>query len=283
MNQLVVLDGSIAARSEQPAVSGWPATEAGDLAAVAARNVVVLYSPLPEVTLGHMTLAIGICAQEAILMIADGRVSSPALGGLAKHTDHAEKLVSLGPFVIAAAGFKGLTDEILRRLAEQGTLTGCPDVHAGKEALENFVRGYMERFHRTPKDERPSCSFMIGGYGKDGIESHLYTLHSGKDFQSAAFNTIGTGAGCATADALALLVWEKGWGHRPSLEQAKQLGALAIQIATEMDATVGPPVQMALITRERGYEDISEELPDLVRRSADAVMRIRTAFSVGAP
>lgn len=242
------------------------------------RPVVVLYCGIPESAWGpHMTLAVAVLAEDAIVLAADGRVSRPELGGLWIMKEDARKLHGVGAFGIGAAGFNGLTDTWLERLRERRLLDGCDDVTRAREVVADMILEYMLKFRDGPA---PTGSLLLVGYEADRTTPRVYALHSRIGFQPGDFNWVGTPRGGIAADATALLLLQK-WQDRPTREQAKVFACLAVEVAHVADPAVGEPAQLAVVTAAEGFRDCSEEMPALRERAAETVLRLRAAFLEG--
>jgi 20S proteasome alpha/beta subunit len=226
-----------------------------------------------------MTLAIGIYAQGAIVMAADGRVTSHTPIGNALHTDDQRKLYDFGRFGIATAGFTGLGDDLLDNLRTGRLLESCADIKVAKGAVAKVIRDHMVQFTQIPLEKAwPSASLMLAGYEDDGDTPQIYCLHSAAGYQPGAFNWVGTERGGIVANALALLLMG-GWNQRPTVDQAKLFAVLAIEMASHEDKDVGRPLQLATVTPDRGFTDLSAELPELEQRGQAVIGRIRQAWT----
>lgn len=250
-----------------------------DGAEFASGSVGVLYCARSDWTeVPHMTLVVGVCAADAIVLVADGRITRPALDGRVIDTDDAKKLYGFGRFGIGVSGFNGLVDNILDSFRDHHTLDACPNIRVAKAAAESQIRDYMRRFHGFPLEAWPRGALLLAGYGEDG-EPHVYSLHCNAAYEGAPFHWVGTQRGGIAADSLVKLLLVGRWRSRPTREQAAVFGVLAVQLANHVDPDVGPPRGMAVITPDGGYEDITDQLPECMQRSAETENRIRGAFA----
>lgn len=262
---------------------------------VAGPGVVVLYEPVPEVSVdgdartspgrsaGHMTLAIGVRAraQEGIVLVADGQVSHHGVDGhvVVDESDRV-KVHDFGRFGVAFAGFTGLTGKWATMMARLESVKNARDIDEAQEAIAIWAREYMLRFEHTPRYERPNCSILLAGYNGDN-EPRVYQLHQRYGFESAPFSWVGNTEGGYAALTVGRLLLE-GRNPRPSLDVATVIGVMAVEEAHEADEYVGEPITVAIVTPDRGFEDVSSRLPDLRGESAALRARLRdtvTAFS----
>jgi len=96
-----------------------------------------------------------------------------------------------------------------------------------------------------------AVQIVIGGYDSEGY--HLYSLDP---FGSAIEdNMIATGSGSPVAYG----VLESGYNEKISLDEGLALAARAIRSAMKRDIYTGDNFDIAIVTREKGYAELTSE------------------------
>jgi 20S proteasome alpha/beta subunit len=210
-----------------------------------------------------MTLAIGIRADQAIVLVADGRLSTVAMGSLIVESDAICKLHDFGRFGVATAGSQGAIDRIVSLLRESKALESAADIKHARNAASRVIRAdYREQEWNWMKPEDwPPVALLIAGYSIEGTQI-LSRLHSKKGLEISTDRNdfVGTEFGCTVARVLNRLFLDDLGMTTPSLEDAQRFGVMAVQIVKEFDCSVGGLIRMAVVTPD-GYRDVSDDVP----------------------
>jgi 20S proteasome alpha/beta subunit len=230
-------------------------------------NVVVLYSPVGSIAGSEMTLIVAIKASDAIVLAADGRVTSTEGGSILLESDNAQKLYDFGHFGLGIAGFRGLGEDIIRRLHNAKILESCRGIGEAKENVGRFLYcEYQDRYSNTPAQDWPDAALMLVGYEPDRTQ-RIYRLYSQRGFQAAEStpDAIGSSPACICTRLLITLVGglpnSLETDSRPSVEHAKALAVTTIRLTSRIDLRVGGTIQLALV-EPSGYSDKSNEVPN---------------------
>ena len=253
--------------------------------------VAVLYEPVPDVerdenqstgAAGYMTLALGIHAEDAIVLMADGRVSRKEYGTVVVMSDERQKVHGFGRFGVALAGFHGIVDAALADLrTHEEALNAAPTARESERLVANVLRDIDRESRERGAQPAPPGSVLLAGYAKDGSRPRIGLFSTETGYYAAESRWAGNRVAGIGAEAFTAFVSPDFPDDqpRPSVESAKLLGAVAILAASRIDQTVGPLFTVATIDAMHGFRDCSDEVPGLIAHAARTRERVRGLFT----
>lgn len=194
-----------------------------------------------------MTLVVGMIAKDGIILASDSRMTSSITSN-----DRVKKIFSLnGTNALGVAGDGTLGIHFLEVIS--GKLKYGHGIVSLVEQLRDLGKKKFEEYfsHLAPKD-RPSLTFMIGGYTEKN-EPRLYELNSTDNFVPRPSST---GFNCIGVPYFADYLLNRFYQSEISMKQAQILAAFCIKETESQSHGVGGDIKIASISNTKSYSEI---------------------------
>jgi 20S proteasome alpha/beta subunit len=230
-----------------------------------------------------MSLIVALQGKDGLVLGADSRGPIGDPRGLTAINDDQVKLFQLSKFcgigVSGASEFAAkVIDELKRQ--RQGAKTIYTD-DITEETRQLVRRKYDDWFAKFKLDDRPSMTFTIVGYQKDGrtMRPRTYLLVSRSDFAPHLFPT---GNCLAGIPQYAVYLMHRFYDPAMTVANLASLAAYLISETATQDPKVGGQIRVATITTSEGYKELPEaEIAEINKKNSAQNDRLKKFFLAG--
>jgi len=227
-----------------------------------------------------MSLIVALQGKDGLVLAADSRGTIGDPRGLTAINDDQVKLFQLSKFcgtgISGASEFAAkVIDELKRQ--RQGSKTQFADEIA-EETRQLVRRLYDDWFEKFKLDDRPSMTFTVVGYQKDGttMRPRTYLLVSRSDFAPHLFPT---GNCLAGIPQYAVYLMHRFYDPAMTVTSLARLAAYLISETATQDPKVGGQIRVATITKNEGYKELlAAEIKEITQKNAAQNEKLKRSF-----
>ena len=227
-----------------------------------------------------MTLVMALQAGDGIVMAADNRGSFGDPRGFMVVNDMRRKMFHLGERCgIGVSGPPDLASSLLMGLEEKLASRNATHVNeVTAVAREHFRSEYKEWFQDIMIERRPIIAFIICGYEPSGA-SRIYMVSS--EFEYAPMLT-DTGFHIMGLPLFATYLINRFYSSKAPSDRVIALGEYIVQETASQDPKVGGGASLAIITKEQGYREFTnDEIAAIRQKNESQVQGMRHYFTGG--
>ena len=230
-----------------------------------------------------MSLVISIKAADGIILAGDTRGTTGDPRGLTAISDIYKKIGRLSNCCgIGVAGSTELGAALLDNMESKVAGKGLLYIDEMLEYIRvEFKTKFNEWFSNVPLNERPPILFLLCGYrSKDqSLEPMIFSLQSQLDFAPMLHTA---GRAMIGVPQYAVYLWNRYYDPKMSKSDAAALVEYLIFETATQDPKVGGPINIAEITSDNGYRELSEKEVDNIRKANDSQsLKLRGFFFAG--
>jgi len=227
-----------------------------------------------------MTLIVALRGSDGVVLAADSRGTIGDPRGLTAINDNQLKLFRLSKFCgIGVSGASEVAAKVIDDFGRKRQHSKTIYADEITEETRQFVRQcYDDWFAKLKLEERPSLTFTIVGYQKEGrgMLPRTYLLVSRSDFAPHLFPN---GNCLAGIPQYAVYLMHRFYDPAMTVVNLASLAVYLISETATQDPKVGGQIKAATITPSTGYRELHDaEVADIVKKNAAQNEKLKKFF-----
>jgi len=229
-----------------------------------------------------MSLAVAIEGKDGVVLAADSRGTIGDPRGLTAINDTQEKLFKLTARCgICLFGSGEIGVELVRRI--QAQITHKPQGDASVDEIEELVRGiarkqYKDWFSLLDAQQRPVLGLVLAGIKRDNKPRSILFVSQLDFAPQPAVSGIMMGG----IPQYAIYLTHRFYDRLQPVAKLANLAEYLISETATQDPKVGGPIKIALITTDKGYEELTpKQVEHIHSRNTAQSQALREYFYKG--